>query len=320
MTAFSFPHLLRSLVLVGLAISAVRGAQAPAAARAATEAPTIVFVGNSFLFATGSPVRFYRASTVTDLNGTGFGGVPALFKAFADQAGRDFAVSHETSSGKNLDFHLNEKADVLTSRPWDHAVLLGMSLLDRARPGNPELLVRSARDLSALLHRRNPKMDIRLIATWARADQIYPEKGHWHGRDVAAMTRDIRAGYELALAASPHIRGIIPVGEAWLRAMQSGFADPNPYDGIAAGQVSLWTYDHYHGSTFGYYLEALVIFGDLTGLDPRSLGEDERAAFELGLSKPQAVALQKIAAEELLAAKGRSGLKTFAPQPLPRAN
>ncbi|PAW63764.1 MAG: hypothetical protein B9S34_13765 [Opitutia bacterium Tous-C1TDCM] len=317
MTASVFPRLLRSLLLVGLLFAAARGAQPPAAPAAAAGSPSIVFVGNSFLFATGSPVRFYRASTVTDLNGTGFGGVPALFKAFADQAGRDFAVSHETSSGKNLDFHLNEKAEVLTSRPWDHAVLLGMSLLDRARPGNPELLVNSARDLAALLHRRNPQMDIRLIATWARADQIYPAKGHWHGKDVAAMTRDIRAGYDLALAASPHIRGIIPVGQAWLRAMQSGFADPNPYDGIAPNQVSLWTYDHYHGSTFGYYLEALVIFGDLTGLDPRSLGEDERAAYELGLSKPQASALQKIAAEELLAAKGHPALKPFTPRPLP---
>ncbi len=317
MIASAFPRLLRSLLLLGLLFASARGAQSPAAAPTATAAPSIVFVGNSFLFATGSPVRFYRAASVTDLNGTGFGGVPALFKAFANQAGLDFAVSHETSSGKNLDFHLNEKADVLTSRPWDHAVLLGMSLLDRERPGNPELLVRSARDLAALLHRRNPKMDIRLIATWARADQIYPAKGHWHGKDVAAMTRDVRAGYDLALAASPHIRGIIPVGEAWLRAMQSGFADPNPYDGIAPNQVSLWTYDHYHGSTFGYYLEALVIFGDLTGLDPRSLGEDERAAFELGLSKPQAAALQKIAAEELLATKGRPALKPFTPRQLP---
>lgn len=94
--------------------------------------------------------------------------------------------------------------------------------------------------------------------------------------------------------------GVIPVGESWLRAMQAGVADPNPYDGIEFGKVSLWTHDHYHGSTHGYYLEALMIFGDLTGLDPRSLGKGERAAFELGLSGDQAVALQQVAYDELM--------------------
>ena len=78
---------------------------------------------------------------------------------------------------------------------------------------------------------------------------------------------------------------MIPVGEAWTRAMQTGVADPNPYDGIEAGKLNLWTYDHYHASTHGYYLEALVIFGSLTGRDPRSLGDNECSAFELGLSR-----------------------------------
>ena len=33
--------------------------------------------------------------------------------------------------------------------------------------------------------------------------------------------------------------------------MQTGVADPNPYDGIEAGKVNLWTHDHYHASTHG---------------------------------------------------------------------
>jgi len=43
---------------------------------------SILFIGNSFTFAANSPVRFYRAETVTDLNNEGNGGVPALFKSF----------------------------------------------------------------------------------------------------------------------------------------------------------------------------------------------------------------------------------------------
>jgi hypothetical protein len=83
--------------------------------------------------------------------------------------------------------------------------------------------------------------------------------------------------------------------------MTSGVADPNPYDGIAFGQVDLWAYDHYHASIYGYYLEALVVFGQVTGVDPASLGEKERAADDLGISKEQAVTLQRIASRQLAA-------------------
>ena len=107
-----------------------------------------------------------------------------------------------------------------------------------------------------------------------------------------AMAKDVRAAYDQA-ASGADIKHIIPVGEAWNRAMQTGIADPNPYDGIDAGKVDLWDFDHYHASTAGYYLKALVIFGHFTGLDPRSLGGSECAAYELGLSPTQAGALQQ---------------------------
>jgi hypothetical protein len=70
----------------------------------------VLFIGNSFTYAAGSPVHFYRAGTVTDLNGEGVGGVPALFKSFADQAGLAYDVSLETRGGTGLDFHLAEKS------------------------------------------------------------------------------------------------------------------------------------------------------------------------------------------------------------------
>jgi hypothetical protein len=95
--------------------------------------------------------------------------------------------------------------------------------------------------------------------------------------------------------------------------MQTGVADPNPYDGIDAGKIDLWTYDHYHGSTYGYYLEALTVFGSLTGRDPRSLGDTECSAYELGLSRAQARALQQVAFDQL-AASG-AAMPGTAPQP-----
>jgi hypothetical protein len=303
--SFALSLLFALVLLPGLGRAQVEKGKLP-------ERPRVLFIGNSFLFGSGSPLRYYRADTVTDLNGTGFGGVPALFKSFATQAGLDFNVSQETVSGQGLDHHFAEKAGVI-GRPWDKVVMLGFSLLNRNKPGDPALLVQSAQQVAELLHRKNPQVDIRLIATWARADQVYPATGHWHGKSVEQMTSDVRSAYDQAAAASPYIRGVIPVGQAWLRAMKTGIADPNPYDGIEFGKVSLWTHDHYHGSTYGYYLEALVIFGDLTGLDPRSLGKTERSAHELGLSPAQATALQQVAYDELMAMKGRANLKSFTP-------
>jgi hypothetical protein len=94
---------------------------------------------------------------------------------------------------------------------------------------------------------------------------------------------------------------VLPVGEAWNRAFATGVADPNPYDGVAFGQVDLWSYDQYHASVAGYYLEALIVFGGITGVDPMTLGSRERAADELGLSAAQATSLQKVAHDQLSA-------------------
>ena len=97
----------------------------------ASAAPTtVLFIGNSFTYGHGSAVRFYRASTVTDLNGEGIGGVPALFKSFADEAGLDYDVSLETRGGTGLDFHLANKLDVIGRRGWDVVVMHGYSTLD----------------------------------------------------------------------------------------------------------------------------------------------------------------------------------------------
>ena len=63
-----------------------------------------------------------------------------------------------------------------------------------------------------------------------------------------------------------------------------------------------------------------MIFGDLTGLDPRSLGKNERAALELGLSANQAAALQQVAFDELSATRGRGPLKAFTPVALGRTD
>src|SRR5215471_20851136 len=117
--------------------SSVRSVAALAAALMVTLGMTgaaagtsVLFIGNSFLFGSGSAVRFYRAGTVTDLNNEGVGGVPALFKSFTQQAGLDYEVSLETRGGVGLDFHLENKLDAIKARAYDTVVMHGYSTLD----------------------------------------------------------------------------------------------------------------------------------------------------------------------------------------------
>jgi hypothetical protein len=263
-------------------------------------AGSILFIGNSFTFAYGSAVRFYRADTVTDLNSGAQGGVPALFKSFTAEAGLSYDVYLETEPGIGIDWHLSHRLDLLGRRPWDTVVMHGFSTLDPKKPGDPTLLVASVRQMAEFLRTKNPSVDIRVMATWPRADQTYEAKGAWYGKPIEAMAGDVRDGYNRAAAGTPGVR-VIPVGDAWIRAMHTGLADSNPYDGIDAGKINLWTYDNYHASTHGYYLEALVLFGSITGKDPRALGANECSGFELGLSAAQIDALQQVAFDQLAA-------------------
>jgi hypothetical protein len=260
---------------------------------------SVLFIGNSFTYGYGSATKYYRAASVTDLNKEGVGGVPALFKSFTEQAGLDYDVYLETRSGSALDFHLENKLSEIATNPWDQVVMHGFSTLDSNKPGDPTLLIETTVKMTSFLQQLNPNVEVFLTATWSRADMVYPTGRHWSGTPIEKMALDIRAGYDKAAAASPQVKGVNGVGEAWTRAMLLGIADTNPYDGVEFGKISLWSWDYYHASTYGYYLQALVVFGNLTGEDPRSLSENECSGFELGMSRHEVNMLQQAAFEQL---------------------
>jgi hypothetical protein len=274
------------------------GAIALTATASFAEAKTILFVGNSFTYGELSPVMRYRPDSVTDLNGNRTGGVPALFKAFAVQAGLDYEVSLETVPGVGLDYHFAQKRALL-DRKWDETVLQSYSTLDQNRAGDPNLLVKYTGEFAAMLRRQNPAVKIYLTATWSRADLTYPNGTPWYGKPIAQMGKDVDAGYPLAAAKTPGLASVIPVGLAWNAAMESGFADPNPYDGLTPGTINLWAPDRYHASTYGYYLEALLVFGRVTGIDPMKARLDEASIRELSLEPAVMGKLQQIAHDAL---------------------
>lgn len=273
-------------------------------------AESILFIGNPTTTGEGSVLKDFHPGSVTELNGGTTGGIPALFKRFTLEAGLDYAVSAETAFRAGLDFHVTNKASLI-ARPWDHVVMHGFSTLDQTAPGSPGLLIKSAKAAVDLLRAKNPQVDLWLLATWPRADLVYSKDQHWSNKSVFDMTLDLRSAYDQAAASAGHVHGVIGVGDAWARAFKSGVADPNPYDGIKAGQLNLWSPDHYHASVYGYYLATLMVFGDVTGLDPRSLGRDEPSAAEIGITPAQAAALEKVAFEELTAGPSPRELKPF---------
>ncbi|WP_298195592.1 SGNH/GDSL hydrolase family protein [Novosphingobium sp.] len=264
----------------------------------AAEARSVLFVGNSFTYGFGSPIRRFHPERVTDLNREGVGGVPALFRTFVDQAGGGWEVSLETAGGQDLAFHLEKRASLI-DRPWDVVVLQGHSVLDPARPGDPARHIAAARGLADLVTRANPKVRVLLVTTWPRADLTWQPGSPWSGKPLAALPEVVDAANRQIVAGRAGMGPPVPVGRAWLQAIEQGLADPNPYDGVAYGQVNLWTWDSYHASTEGCYLEALVLFGTLTGIDPRTLGAGERAAEELGMNPAVVVRLQQAAASAL---------------------
>jgi len=274
------------------------------------QARTVLFLGSSFTYGAHSATQHYHPELVKDLNGPDkygetYAGVPAIFKQFTLEAGlTDYEVSSELVGGKGLEYWFTVPETLARiNKPWDAVVMHGFSTLDQAHPGDRTLLLSSSKRIAEMFLKANPRAKLYLFATWPRADQTYPEGTPWHGKPIQQMGKDVQAAYEQAVKEEPRYAGIVPVGLAWNRAIDSGVADGNPYDGIDANKVDLWAYDHYHGSAYGYYLEALMDFGKLTGHDPLELDGKDRVAEALGISLQQSHALMQVAHDTLEAQK-----------------
>jgi len=274
----------------------------------ATAATTsILFIGNSFTHGNYEPTLHYNAGNVTDLNGTGYGGVPGIFQTLTSEAGLSYDVNIEAVSGQSLQYHYNNKLTQIGSKSFDVVVMHDYSTLNASDPGNPSNLYNYSKLLEQYIHgtsgndpHANAAASVYLMETWARADQVYNTPGgHWNGTSIEQMGGDLHNAYYTAAQMDSSIAGVIPVGDSFLLAVHSGVADSNPYNGIDPGKINLWNVDSYHASAWGSYLEALTTFGQVTGLDPRSLGAGEAAASALGISSAQAVSLQQLAYEEL---------------------
>jgi hypothetical protein len=137
----------------------------------------------------------------------------------------------------------------------------------------------------------------------------FPDTLYYEADGLAGMTADLRAAFAAKLAANPKLAGVIPVGDAFQRAVDDRIAKGDAFynaEGTYAAyepsdKINLWWDDYLHASRHGSYLSALVIFGTLTGISPASFGASEKAAADLGINPGDAVRLQRVAADQLAA-------------------
>ena len=145
---------------------------------------------------------------------------------------------------------------------------------------------------------------------------------------MGAMAGDLHNAYEHVaatyLAGHPG-KSVVNValdGDAWVTAMNWGVAQRNPFlTPEPFGQVDLWDSDPllacctvpvgYHPSVYGDYLDALMLFGQVTGINPLWLFDEyqesqpgrQTAADALGINFLTATELAYIAQETLIAGK-----------------
>ena len=135
----------------------------------------------------------------------------------------------------------------------------------------------------------------------------YLDTLYYQAEGLVAMTADLHTAFYSKAASNPGLAGVVPVGDAFQRALDLGVAKSSGfYDatGIYTAATprdppNLWWDDYLHASKHGSYLSALVLFGTLTGIDPWSFGASEKAAADLGISAGDAVRLQQVASDQL---------------------
>jgi hypothetical protein len=142
---------------------------------------------------------------------------------------------------------------------------------------------------------------------------------------ISSMASDLHNAYETEATAynvanptKSHV-GVALAGDAWVSAIDMGIAQQDPFlTNEPAGEVDLWDSDPllacctvpigYHPSQYGDYIDALTLFGQITGINPTTIDAEfdtsnalygDSASDALGIS-PQIADDLAMAAEETL--------------------
>jgi hypothetical protein len=260
----------------------------------------ILFVGNSYTYGHDDPVQSYNSANVTDANGTGYGGVPGIFKQMAAQSGFACNVTIEAVADYTLKDQYENESSIIGNSQWNIVVLQGNSTeaLPTARGGTPANFDTYASDLRGLVLSKNSSALLFLYETWASPTSVN-DQGYDSGLSgLEEMTADLHAAYAHAGQAYG-FNGVAPVGDAFLEAINQGDATYDPSNSSIPG-YDLWNAsDIRHASVYGSYLAAAVLYAELTGKNPTLLPYAGSAAQTFGISQANALSLEEIAEESI---------------------
>lgn len=272
-------------------------------------AKRIIFIGNSFTNGWTSPVQPYNSANVTDLNGSGYGGIPGILRKLADDMGYLTEVGIESVSGSTLAGRYPGKVDLVTDPTWDRYVLQGASteaIADwRGDDATASQLNSTVSDWATAILAANASAEIWLYAPWASRKQIGdPVDGvttyYTTAEGPATYLAEIYEAYNGA-ATTLSLDGWVPVGEAFEDAVENGLSD-------------LWIADEHHANAVGSYLASVMFYRDLLGGDPRLLPTGPgSAADDLGLTTYQSETVHQLVYDFVLAAPERKPVISSSP-------
>ena len=272
-------------------------------------------------FGTDVPARMEHASEYDP-----WGGIPGIFAELAHEANLPYDVHMEAISATTLAKNYSVASNVIAQSLWDDVILQEASFepisssLSHNSKSDPQAFCSAVETIEREVHAAAPHANVFLYATWAPADTAWldttadgaPFSSGEFLRYLAKLTAAYHDAYWSAAAHDGHILNIAPAGDAWARAWREGVANPDPYTGSAPGVALSFDYQpgsqpstrniptdagFHHPSKYGAYLNGLVLFETITGMDVRRFGQHERAAKDLGIDEQTAVELQRVARE-----------------------
>jgi hypothetical protein len=214
--------------------------------------------------------------------------------AAAVEGGPQLIVDAVARGGFSLRNHLRkgEALQRIRARHYTHVVLQGHSLSALDHP--EELGVDAERFKQAIDAAAGRTV---LYATWARSPEVSLYRTHRvvHSfSDMSARVSSVYSDISNRLGA-----GLAPVGSAFERSL------------VEHPKLTLWGVDGSHPSLAGSYMAACVIYGAITGVDPKQTSYVPPGLRESDAEWVRAVATESLAASKLAAAAAAATAATM---------
>ncbi len=250
-----------------------------------------------------------------------YGGIPGIFAEMASESGLNYDVHIEAISETSLDKNFSVASGVIAQSKWNAVVLQELSSrplsysLTKDKTSDPNNFCSTVEEIEQAVHQASSGAKVYLYEPWPRADLATSLSGgdtsssSFNKEFLKNLSVLADANHNVYYSAARHdgnIEAVAPTGDAWINAWGQNLANPSPYIAIETEPLLWYGYnsinnpvinspDYIHPSIYGAYLSALVLFQQITHVDARTLGPNEKAALSFKIPANIAVQLQVVA-------------------------